>query len=61
MQRNYCSGRRGNKNADAGRNPLMNGGSGLVTSLPEPGRKLLTVTVRPGAGNGASITLRMKG
>lgn len=32
-----------------------------VTSFPEPGRKLLTVTVRPGAGKGASITLRIKG
>lgn len=31
------------------------------TSLPAPGRKLFTVMVRPGAGNGASITLRMNG
>lgn len=32
-----------------------------LTSLPEPGRKLLTVMVRPGAGKGASMTLCMKG
>lgn len=32
-----------------------------VTSSPAPGRKLLTVMVRPGAGKGASITLRMNG
>lgn len=32
-----------------------------VTSFPAPGRKLLTVMVRPGAGKGASITLRMNG
>lgn len=32
-----------------------------VTSCPAPGRKLLTVIVRPGAGKGASITLRING
>lgn len=32
-----------------------------VTSFPAPGRKLLTAMVRPGAGKGASITLRING
>lgn len=32
-----------------------------ITSFPAPGRKLFTVMVRPGAGNGASMTLRMNG
>lgn len=32
-----------------------------VTSFPAPGRKLFTAMVRPGAGKGASITLRING
>lgn len=32
-----------------------------VTSVPEPGRKFLTVMVLPGAGKGASIIPLMKG
>lgn len=31
------------------------------TSLPAPGRKVLTLMVFPGAGNGDSIRLLMKG
>lgn len=34
---------------------------GNVTSVPEPGRKFLTVMVLPGAGKGASIIPLMKG
>ena len=37
--------------------PVLNS----VTSVPAPGRKLFTVIVRPGAGKGASITLRING
>lgn len=37
--------------------PVLNS----VTSFPAPGRKLFTVIVRPGAGKGASITLRING
>ena len=32
-----------------------------LTSVPEPGRKVLTVMVLPGAGNWASIIALMKG
>lgn len=33
----------------------------VLTSVPEPGRKFLTVMVRPSAGKGASMTLLMRG
>lgn len=34
---------------------------GVFTSVPEPGKKFLTVIVRPKAGKGASMTLLMRG